>query len=344
MQQSGRDRKLAQLQECRSYTIFLNTIKTDSTKDNYVYWLTKYLEYRQNDNSDILTHDDLIKDPPEKIQTDFENYILYLKNHRKSVHAIKMSVFSLLRFFSMNRIILNEKILKELIPRDENTHKRQAYTTEDIIKILNAIDIHKIKKHKNWWYTKPRAKSLILFFASSGVRLGAIPDLKYQDIEPIENCYSVKVYSNTKYEYLTFVTPQARRALDEYLKTRDKIEPESQLFDMKYDTIRFVMNYLINKARVTPVEVKKSLNHINKGEFEFIERHWKQTPAVHGFRSRWNTIMKSDNSINKSMIELMMGHKPSIALDENYFKPTRENLFNEYKKAIPALTLKFTIP
>ena len=328
------------MKECRSYTIFLNTIKTDSTKDNYVYWLTKYLEYKQKDNDSILTHDDLIKDPPEKIQTDFENYILYLKNHRKSVHAIKMSVFSLLRFFSMNRIILNEKILKELIPRDESSHKRQTYSDEDIVKILNARNIHKIKKHRNWWYTKPRSKAIILFFASSGVRLGGLESLTYGDIEEIEDCFSVKVYAGTKYEYLTFITPQARKALEEYLGLRKNLTHDSKLFDIEYDAIRKLLERLVTKAKVTPIQMKKVRQWNNETiDVDLVEKHFKEVPVVHGFRSRWNTIMKSNNEINKSMIELMMGHKPEIKLDENYFKPTKENLFEEYKKGITTLTV-----
>ena len=57
----------------------------------------------------------------------------------------------------------------------------------------------------------------------------------------------------------------------------------------------------------------------------------------HGFRKRFNTIMKLNNSINSNLVEKMMGHKRG--LDGVYFTPTVDQLFDEFKKAIPDLTI-----
>ncbi len=47
--------------------------------------------------------------------------------------------------------------------------------------------------------------------------------------------------------------------------------------------------------------------------------------------------MKLNNSINHNLVEKMMGHKRG--LDGVYLTPTVEELFNEFKKAIPELTI-----
>ena len=60
----------------------------------------------------------------------------------------------------------------------------------------------------------------------------------------------------------------------------------------------------------------------------------------HGFRKRWNTIVKTTDGMKLILAEKMMGHTiKSIPLDETYLDPTIEKLFEEYKKAIFELTV-----
>jgi len=56
-----------------------------------------------------------------------------------------------------------------------------------------------------------------------------------------------------------------------------------------------------------------------------------------GFRKRFNTILKIDSEINSNIAEKLMAHKRG--LDGVYFKPTREDCFKEFLKAVPQLTL-----
>ena len=61
--------------------------------------------------------------------------------------------------------------------------------------------------------------------------------------------------------------------------------------------------------------------------------------ANHAFRKRFDTILKSNQNINISLAEKMMGHSITIPLDNVYFKPAIEQMFDEYQKAIPELTI-----
>ncbi|MBL7002123.1 MAG: site-specific integrase [Nitrosopumilus sp.] len=319
--------------ESRALDIFLGSLNTDSTKKNYLYWLDRYME----DNK-FTSYDELASQTPEKIQTDIENYVMNLKRMRSTKAMVSATVYSLFHFFAMNRVILNEKIIKKLLPEQELKVGGAAYSTEDIRKIILAIDDTKIKKHKRWYYRKPLSKALVLTLASSGMRLGAIPDLQYQDLEPIEDTYSIRVYARTRHEYITFITPEARLALDDYL-TKLKLKPDTCFFGLNYDALRLSLYRLVKKAKVSTVTVHE-LTRLDKEWNPHIKnpRHRLDIPTVHGMRKRWNTILKSDSTINTALIEMMLGHT-AIRLDEAYLKPTRETLFNEYKKGITALTV-----
>lgn len=318
----------------RSLEIFLSTLKTESTKKNYLYWLNQYLKHCKK-----YSYDELLLGNPEQIQTDLENYILELRRIRTTRSALKANIYALLHFFGMNRVILNEKIIKKLLPEQEGKIGGNAYSTEDIRKIISAVDQYKIKKHKRWNYLKPRAKALVHFIASSGVRLGAIPDLKVKDVNSQDDCHAVTIYRGTKDEYLTFITPEAKKALDEFLSTRQNLTPESSLFDMEYDGLRLCLYRLVKKAKVSKITVHTQPEYDKIISGEKSPRHRLDIPTVHGMRKRWNTIFKSNNTVNANLIELMMGHSTQIKLDEHYLKPTKEILFVEYQKGVKDLTL-----
>tara|TARA_B110000495_G_scaffold162594_1_gene147558 strand:+ start:276 stop:536 length:261 start_codon:yes stop_codon:yes gene_type:complete len=74
----------------------------------------------------------------------------------------------------------------------------------------------------------------------------------------------------------------------------------------------------------------KYSNEVKKcGKFE--------TMARHRFRKRFNIILKSNPNIN--IIEKLMVHSTTIPLDNIYFKPAIEQLFEGYQKVIPDLMI-----
>lgn len=324
--------KMAEL-ESRALEIFLSTLKTESTKENYLFWLNRYLE-----DSSKETYDDLVKDSPAQIQLDIENYVMGLRKIKCTRAAVKATVYALFHFFAMNRVILNEKIIKKLLPEQESKGGGEAYSTEDVRKIIQAVDQTKFKRHKNWYFRKPRARALVYILSSSGIRLGGLVDLKIHDIEPIEDCYKITVYSGTRFEYTTFVTPESRQSLEEYLETRNELSSEDSLFEMNYDAVRACLYRLVKKANISTVTVHELTDFDRMFIHRKVPRHRLDIPTVHGMRKRWNTIMKSNKEINPNLIELMLGHS-LIKLDESYLKPTTERLFDEYKKGIVDLTV-----
>jgi len=63
-------------------------------------------------------------------------------------------------------------------------------------------------------------------------------------------------------------------------------------------------------------------------------------PTNHGFRHRFNELLKSNNTVNPHIVEKFLSHKSRlIPLDSVYFSPNIETMFAEYKKVIPLLTV-----
>ena len=62
-----------------------------------------------------------------------------------------------------------------------------------------------------------------------------------------------------------------------------------------------------------------------------------ETQLDHGFRKRFDTIMELNGTIKESLTEKMMGHTDGTR--GRYVRPDNDKLFNEYKKAIPELTI-----
>jgi len=64
-------------------------------------------------------------------------------------------------------------------------------------------------------------------------------------------------------------------------------------------------------------------------------RHEKA--IIYGFRKRFHTTLILTDGLNPNIAEKLMGHKNGS--DGNYLRPTPEQCFFEFEKAIPDLTL-----
>ena len=204
------------------------------------------------------------------------------------------------------------------------------WSTEDIhVMLSNVRDL--------------RQKALIHFLAASGVRRGAIPELKLKHLKEMPNgCKSVLVYEDSLEEYTTFIHAEAVSWLEKYIDHRradgEYIDENSPLFRKTYQ---------IGIQKVIPLNedlVMKSIWHAIKISGLRVGQQKKngryETQTDHGFRKRFNTILKTTEMIKPLLAEKMMGHSiKSIPLDETYLTPTIDMLFQEYQKAISELII-----
>jgi len=308
----------------RSFTLFERGIKSLETKNVYTYSLHEFMKF-----TNISKYDHIVKLSTSKIQKLLENWVMDLDDRNLKSSTIRGKLGAIELFLEMNKKTYHKKILHKLIPSsDYIPGGEKPFTTEDIQRFLNST-------------TKLRTKALVHFLASTGVRPASITDpvLRLKHIEKMANgCKSVRVYDGSKEGYWAFLTPEASKSIDHYIDSRklnrEELTPESPLFAISNPLIHTTRNnYLSAKSvrhimydliKAAGIKRTKDGNRFDKA-------------ATYGFRKRFNTILKLDININSNITEKLMAHRNG--LDGSYLKPTREQCFNEFRKAILDLTI-----
>jgi len=302
----------------RSQLIFENAIKSEATRRQYLYQLEKFRNWAK-----VKDFDSLLEAPEKNIQILLEDYLFHLKKEL-SPNTIPPVFAALDLFFSMNNKSVDFKKLRKMFPAKMKKSGYTAYSNDDVQKMLRNA-------------SRKRSRAILLLLASTGCRVGAIPDLKIKDVSKMaNNCRSVLFYANTNEEYYGFLTPETSKALDEYLeerqKDREKLSPDSPLFRAKYrlgvekvkpmssDSVQQVMHALVR-------------SNVNRDKIGY--RYNIQ--AAHGLRKRFATIVKMDSRVSYSISERLLGHQ--AYLDKEYMRPTKEALFKEFLKVISELTV-----
>lgn len=213
-----------------------------------------------------------------------------------------------------------------MFPEKIKSQGFKAWQTEDIQKMLDST-------------TSLRSKALIHFMASTGCRIGAFDGLTMKHLADVgEGCKSVIIYEGSTSEYLSFLTPEASQALDNYFEERLN---DKEIFTEDSPIFRTTYQLGMLKAKpLSPLAVKDMMYRIIKSNNTIKRKKIFKNYDIqidHGFRKRFNTILKLENSVNTNIAEKMLGHKNG--LDGVYLTPTKEQLFNEFKKAIHQLTI-----
>ena len=134
----------------------------------------------------------------------------------------------------MNDIRINKEKIGKFLGESGRKNTDRGYTHEEIKKILDVADL--------------RMKSVILLMASTGMRVGAIPDLKLKHLEEINErqIYKITVYGKSKEEYYTFCSHECYSIIKSYLEYRKKsgeiLDNESYLIREQFDINDFEQN------------------------------------------------------------------------------------------------------
>ena len=303
----------------RSLKIFEHSIRSDQTRDTYKYMLEKFRKWATVNNLDELLQAD-----QKSIQRLIEDYVMYLKG-KISPNSFTPQLAPVILFFQVNDINLNLIKIKKMYPDTVKKSGYGAYSREDIQSMLENT-------------TKKRTKAIIHILSSTGCRAGALVGLKMKDIEDYENCKSVLFYAEDKEEYHGFLTPEACKALDDYLLERirdnERFTPETPVFRESYQLASLPARHLSLQLLTEIIEVTlKNIKRVRTPNGRYTVQ------LVHGFRKYYNLVMKDRSDSNLSLCEKLMGHSVTIPLDNNYAPFSKEKLFEEFRKAIPELTI-----
>jgi integrase len=206
---------------------FLNAIKRAATRILYQKGLDYFMDFMKLGREE---YDKLLAMEPKLIQMDIIRFINHMKNKNNSYQTMAAYISGLVKFMTMNDVILNWKKIKSNLPDHEKIAEDRPYNHEEIKKLIDIAT--------------PRNKALILTMSSAGLRIGGIPGLRIKDLTPIDesgiSIYRLHVYAKSKKdEYYTFCTPECRAAIDSYLEWRrrfgERITGDSPVFCIEYN-------------------------------------------------------------------------------------------------------------
>lgn len=301
----------------RCELLFLESCKSEYTKKLYKFALKDFMSY-----GNLKRCQDILLLDRDDLQILLEDYTLNLKR-TKQPKTSKCYLGGVKHFMDMNDIMLNFKKAKKLLPDNLKPAGRKAYTNDDIKEMIS-------------YSSSKKFVAIVHILASSGMRIGSIPDIQFKHLEDMAHgCKSVLVYPNTKDEYTTFISQEAVHALEIYIEERkskgETITSESFVIVKNCYRGFEQLNYagLIHFMLLHIRKLKSRIKSDTQARFD------KQTN--HAFRKRFDTIMKTGENVNISLVERMMGHSTTVKLDNSYFDPSVEQLFKEYLKGLPRL-------
>ncbi|MGH9953921.1 MAG: hypothetical protein ACRD5J_20075, partial [Nitrososphaeraceae archaeon] len=242
-------------------------------------------------------------------------------------------------FCEMNDVPITWKKISRGIPKGRQAANDRAPTIEEIQKLVE--------------YPDRRIKPIVFIMASSGIRIGAWDSLQWKHVAPLVDmdghvtAARLLVYAGDTEEYYAFITPEAYKALNEWMDFRasygEKITKESWVMRDIWQTTN-----VNNGARLGLATIPKKLKSsgikrlleralweqgirqpLRKGE----KRHeWK---AAHGFRKFYKT--RSEQVMKPINVEITMGH--NIGISGSYYRPKEAEVLSDYLKAVDILTV-----
>jgi len=304
----------------RAYSLFENSIKSPYTKRAYDYALRRFVQYYK-----LKSFDSILEIPDKKFQIMLEDWLFDLKKTLR-LNTIKPFFQAIELFCIVNdKVGINFKKIHKMYPANDKTSGKRAWATKEIQAMLeNTKEL--------------RIKLLINILASTGCRIGAISELTIDDIVDMpRSCIGIKFYTDTDEEYWGFLNPEASSLLRSYIEKRkmdgERIDENSPLMREKYK-MGFAKPKFCTRGALTMVmdRVVKNSNvrGVKKGmRFESMTNH--------GFRKRFNTILKLNKNINPVIVERLMGHR--VNLDGSYLDTTRQDVFDEFVKGMHDLVI-----
>jgi integrase len=239
---------------------------------------------------------------------------------------------------------INWRRISMSLPKARKESDDRCPTLEEIRKLVEFPD--------------RRIKPIVYTMLSSGIRVGAWDFLKWKHVTPMNNdkgellAAKLTVYAGEREEHYSFITPEAYRALKDWMEFRalyhEKITPDSPLMRDLWRTVDIRIGEKgggINGVAIRPEPlssggVRKLLLRalIAQGIFpplpRGVRRH--EFKAAHGLRKYFKTYAESAG-MKTSFIEFFMNHTKGV--EGSYHKPPIEFALTEYLKAVEKLEI-----
>jgi hypothetical protein len=342
------------------YSIFKYALNSPVTRDRYSTRLNRFFTFIGIEGATIEERCRAFVQNATKDNNSswaFRNIINFLQVQKDRVDrkeitgsTIRNYVKAIKLFTEMNDILISWKRITRGLPKGRKSADDRAPSIEEIRKIVE--------------YPDRRVKPIVYTMVSSGIRLGAWDYLRWGHVTPIHrngsNCNNsnngnnnndddiiaakLVVYAGEEEQYFTFMSPEAYRAVADWMifreKCGEKITADSWVMRNLWDNrVTKGKGWATIPKKLKPSGVKALVENaiwtqglrskLPSGK----RRHEFQ--ADHGFRKFFKThaeqVMKPIN------VEILMSH--STGVSDSYYKPIEKILLEDYLKAVDLLTI-----
>ena len=264
----------------------------------------------------------------------FDNLITQLRDQKMTDTRITSIYKSVKWWLSLSRVDVDWSSI--ILPSIQAQEEDRAPTKPELKKILNVCNL--------------RDKALIEVATSSGLRLNALCTLKVGDVNfdypdvariTVKKQYTIngKVYTSgrkigrKRTFYVTFITPEAKKLLLEYLEQRKKkgenVTSESPLFTTNFRNNR---GKFLNKRGL-------DVHWIDLLKKAFLNEKSKRFHVLHFHTLKKYAETQFINAgCNPSYREFWLAHSGQY-LESSYFRGEEQKHLEEYRKAIPHLSI-----
>ncbi|HKU49427.1 MAG TPA: site-specific integrase, partial [Nitrososphaera sp.] len=212
------------LESSPAWIRFTKSLKSPFTRRYYEGDLKRFMRAAH-----VSEPEELLRMKKSVLQDRIVNYVIARQeNEGIRAQSITKELSALRHFFQHNdRTDINWTIVKGYVKEPIKAVRDRAYTVEEIQKMLQYADY--------------RTRVVILLMCSSGMRLGAIPELRVRHLQEVKGqpIYAITVYERTHDEYTTYCSPECKAAIDGYFDYRRRageiINPESPLLREQFD-------------------------------------------------------------------------------------------------------------
>jgi len=320
-----------------SVKIFRESVKSDETWRQYERNLIRFLR-RFGFETDADAFLDTARSDPKWAEARIIDYILEQKERVRKGEIVSGTLTNSRKpirlFLEMNDLTLNWLKINKTLPQMQRFANDRSPTVDEIRKIIQYPDM--------------RVEVIALVACSSGIRVGAWDYLKLGHIKPIERIGKVvacrlTVYAGTPDEYITFITPEAYASIRRYLGYREyhgeQMTPNSPLLRHVFNTSKPIEEWNGVASKPTALKhsaVKRLIERVLwRYGFRTEKKRRHEFAIDHGFRKFFKT--RAEQVMRPINVEWLMGH--STGISDSYYRPTENELLDDYLKAVPLLTI-----
>jgi integrase len=334
--------------ETDPWMLFLYALKAPATKEKYIQRLVKFLDFLGYQG----TKEEKARAFAAQAKADpvyaFNCVLKFFQSKREQIDrkeiaigTVRNYVKSIKLFCDMADVHVPWAKIARGLPRAKRFADDRAPTVQEIRRICE--------------YPDRRINPVICMMASTGIRVGAWDYLRYGHVTPIEQngrlvAAKVLVYAGTPDWYVTFMTSEAYREIEAWMRFRKQcgeiITSDSWIVRDLWDTEAAIrkntntIGLVTMPKKLSSVGVKRLIERalwaqgLRKDLQEGKKRH--EFATCHALRKYFKTRCELAG-VKPINIENLMGH--STGISDAYYRPSENDLLDDYLRATDSLTI-----